>query len=88
MTAWNRFKLVAGLAFSSAISFFQVNSYSADKHHVNGLWVVAGVVFGLATLYELYLVIKSSNSGAKGTVGYYGNSGYSGYSGDGLNQSK
>lgn len=49
-------------AFLSVISFFQINSYWADKNHFNGLlgWTGLGIVFALAAIYWLYRTIKSS----------------------------
>lgn len=41
-------------AFASAISFFQVNSYFADKHNFNTVFTVAGIVLGLFASFSLY----------------------------------
>ena len=41
-------------AFVSVISFFQINSYFADKHHINGLWWVSGIVFAAVAGYFMY----------------------------------
>jgi len=51
-------------AFISFISFFQINSYWADKHHFNGIfgWLGIGILFFLIGAYFLYKVIKNSNN--------------------------
>lgn len=52
-------------AFLSVISFFQINSAWADKHHFNGLfgWLGLGIVFGLIAIYGLYNVAKNAGTG-------------------------
>lgn len=40
--------------FASVISFFQVNSYFADKHSLNGLFTFSGIVLGLFAMFSLY----------------------------------
>lgn len=55
--------LTVGFAFAAMISFFQINSYHADKHHLNGLYTVLGIAFTLASLYSIYRVSKVSNTG-------------------------
>lgn len=59
-------------AFSSVISFFQINSYWADKHHFNGLfgWLGIGIVTGVIACYGLYKVSKNSNTSEKDSTGY------------------
>lgn len=54
-------------AFISVISFFQLNSYWADKHHFNGIfgWLGIGIVFGIAAAYCLYKV-KTTTTGTGG----------------------
>ena len=37
--------------FLCLISFFQVNSAFADKHNINGVWIVLGSIFAISTLY-------------------------------------
>lgn len=41
-------------AFVSVISFFNVNSYWADKNHLNGVVVGAGIVFAIVTIFAGY----------------------------------
>lgn len=57
------FVLTAVLAFASVISFFQVNSYWADKHHFNGMWIVIGIFLGLGAIWALSKVIKQAGGG-------------------------
>jgi len=47
-------------AFISVISFFQINSYAADKNGLNGFWLVIGIAFGVAALFFLYKTSKTS----------------------------
>lgn len=48
-------------AFASVISFFQVDSYFADTHNFNTVFIVAGVVLGLVAIYSLYKFKQESN---------------------------
>lgn len=57
------FTLMVVTAFISVISFFQINSYWADKHHFNGGWTVIGIVFGLVACFCLYNVKKEAGGG-------------------------
>ena len=50
-------------AFIAVISFFHVNSYIGDKHHINGLFVIIGVVFSLVAGYSFYMCNKIGNPG-------------------------
>jgi hypothetical protein len=50
-------------AFTSIISFFQINSYGADKNNTNGLFLVMGIVFFVAAVYSLYKVSQNTNTG-------------------------
>lgn len=54
------FGLMVVFAFGSIISFFQINSYSADRNNMNGFfgWLGIGVVLGLVALYCLSRVAK------------------------------
>lgn len=47
-------------AFASVISFFQINSYWADKNNFNGLvgWLGIGIVTGLVAVFCLAKVMK------------------------------
>ena len=45
-------------AFASVISFFTVNSYFADSHHMNGVFIGAGVVFALLAIFFLSKTAK------------------------------
>ena len=47
-------------AFGSVISFFQINSYKADKHHLNTFWLIAGIVLGVLAIGCLYKTNKTS----------------------------
>jgi len=61
---------MAGFAFASIISFFQINSAWADDHNFNGFfgWTGLGIVFGLAAVYCLVQVAKNSNPGGGSSV--------------------
>lgn len=50
-------------AFAAMISFFQINSYQADKHHLNGFWLVMGIILTLCSVYSLYRVSKLTDGG-------------------------
>lgn len=66
MRAHYWFALTAVFAFISVISFFQINSYWADKHHFNGIvgWLGIGIVTGIIACFFLYKTIKMGG-GAK-----------------------
>lgn len=55
--------ITGALAITSAISFFQINSYWADKHHFNGVfgWLGIGIALGLGAIYSLYKTTENSN---------------------------
>ncbi len=56
-----KFWALAGIfGFASFISFFQINSYAADKHHLNTVWIIAGIVAGLASIYCMGQAFKNS----------------------------
>ena len=59
------FVFMTVFAFGSVISFFQINSYWADKHNFNGFfgWLGIGIGLGLVAVYGLYKVTKTSNGG-------------------------
>ena len=48
-------------AFIGMISYFNINSYKADKNGLNGFWLVMGIVF---TLVSIGLIIKAYKSSA------------------------
>ena len=64
-TAKKWFALMAIFAFASIISFFQINSYWADKHNFNGLfgWLGIGIVSGLVAVFCLSKVAKYGGGG-------------------------
>jgi len=64
------FALMSVLAFGSAISFFQINSYWADQHNFNGFfgWLGIGIALGLGAAFCLYKVSKNSNTGGGSSV--------------------
>lgn len=59
------FGLMVVFAFTSVISFFQINSYDADRLNMNGLigWLGIGIVFGLAAVFCLLKVMKYGGGG-------------------------
>lgn len=52
------FLIMCGFAFASVISFFQINSAFADKHNANTVFLIAGIVLGVAAIFCLLKVIK------------------------------
>jgi hypothetical protein len=58
------FAIMCVTAFISVISFFQINSYWADKNNFNGLfgWLGIGIVFGLVAAFCLYKVSKGGSA--------------------------
>jgi len=56
------FAIMCVLAFGSVISFFQINSYAADKNGLNGVWLISGIIFGLLACFCLYKVIKQGGT--------------------------
>ena len=70
MTAKTWFALMASFAFLSVGSFFQINSFWADKNHFNGVfgWLGIGIVSGLIAIYCLYKVTKNTNTGGGSSV--------------------
>lgn len=64
MSKARKLHLLAGaLGIGSVISFFQINSYWADKHNFNGVfgWLGIGIILGLGCIYTLYKVSKNAN---------------------------
>ena len=57
---WYGGLVISGLL--SIISFFQINSYWADKHNFNGIigWLGIGIVLGLAAIFFLYKSVTTS----------------------------
>jgi hypothetical protein len=49
-----RFIALAVMAFLSAISFMQIDSFFADRHHINWLFWTVGIFFGAVVL----LIVK------------------------------
>lgn len=52
---------VVVLSILSVISFFQVNSYWADKNNFNGAWKVIGIVLGLGAIFCYWKTTKTSD---------------------------
>lgn len=61
--AFDRFKIVAALAFASVICFIQLGYPGGEKYPI--LFWVAGIGFGLECLWQLYIVAKGSNTGSQ-----------------------
>ena len=53
------FLIMTGCAFVSVISFFQIDSYWADKHHFNGIfgWLGLGILFGAIAILTLIKIL-------------------------------
>jgi membrane protein DedA with SNARE-associated domain len=49
------------LAFPGVVLLFNTNSYFADKHKINGLFVVLGIVLCLGAGYCLWQANKYGN---------------------------
>lgn len=64
------FALTAVFAFASVISFFQINSYWADRHRFNGFlgWLGVGIVAGIIAVYCLVKTAINSNGGNDNTT--------------------
>lgn len=56
------FVIMAILAFISIISFFQIDSDWADRHHFNGVfgWLGIGIVVGLGAIATLIVIAGRS----------------------------
>jgi uncharacterized membrane protein len=50
-------------AFIGVISFFQINSYFADKHKANGVFIIIGILFSLAAIGSYFMANKIGNPG-------------------------
>jgi len=61
MTVKKWFTVLVIAAFASVISFFQINSYFADTHKLNGVFKIAGIVFGIIAAYSYYRANKLGN---------------------------
>lgn len=55
-------------AFASAIFFFQIDSYGADKHHTNGLFWFLGIVFAIGAIFSIIKVAAVSGYDKSQTV--------------------
>lgn len=49
-------------AFVSGISLMQLNSYAADKYHLNAMWWTIAILSGIFAAYNLYVVSKGNNN--------------------------
>lgn len=63
--------LTAIFAIGSFISFAQIDSYWADKHHFNGLagWLGIGIVTGAAACFFLWKTAVTGGGGSSTGVG-------------------
>lgn len=52
--------VLVATAFLAVISFFQVNSYQADKNKTNTRWKVIGVVLTVLAIVSAVMVSKTS----------------------------
>lgn len=68
MNAKKWFVAMVVTALISAVSFCQINSYQADKHHFNGGWIVIGIVFAAAAAYCLHKVAQHTGNGPANNV--------------------
>lgn len=49
------------LAFFSAFCFVHIDSYSADKHHLNGFYWIAGIISATLVGGIFYLAVTEDN---------------------------
>jgi uncharacterized membrane-anchored protein len=57
------FIIMSALAILSLVSFFQINSYFADKHKINGLFTLLGIILAAgAVLSLIFGVLKNTNN--------------------------
>lgn len=61
--AFDRFKIVAALAFASIISFIQLGFPVGEKYP--WLFWAMGIGLGAECLWQLYIVSKGSNTGTQ-----------------------
>lgn len=54
--------IVAPLAFIAFILLINTNSAFADKHKLNSVYLYAGIVIGLAAIWQLIIVIKDAGT--------------------------
>lgn len=57
------FTVMVITAFVSVISFFNINSYFADKHKINWLFTVVGIIFALVAIYSYAKANQYGNPG-------------------------
>jgi uncharacterized membrane protein YuzA (DUF378 family) len=55
--------LSAVLGFASVISIFQVSTAKADEHKLNTVWIISGIICGLAALYCMWTAFQNSADG-------------------------
>lgn len=54
------FTMMVISAFGGIICFFQINSYFADTHKINGLFTALGVIGLLGAAFCYYMSVKAS----------------------------
>lgn len=52
------FLITVFAAFVAAILLFNTNSYFADKHKINNVYLVVGILFTLGAVYSLIKTIR------------------------------
>lgn len=62
LTVKTKWFIMAGFAFASVISFFQINSALADRKKLNTMWKVLGVVFGIVAIVLLIMVASEGGT--------------------------
>lgn len=58
-----RFFLASMTAILAAVSFFQVNSYFADKHNINSVFIIVGVALALFAIFQFWTISKDAGTG-------------------------
>jgi hypothetical protein len=59
MKVQNWFIIMTVLAFTSFISFLQIDSAYADEHNMNGTFMNVGVISGLLAALALFMAYQS-----------------------------
>lgn len=57
----NKYHLVTGIiAILAVVCFFHIDSYVADKHNINLVFIIGGIVLALWAAYRVYYMSKGS----------------------------
>jgi hypothetical protein len=56
-----RWPVIVVIAFIAAWSFVHIDSYSADKHHLNGFYWITGIVSTVIVAFVFYVAATEEN---------------------------